>query len=71
MSAPVPADKEPASCAGNECVPNIDSVDGSSLALSASGGAVTFTSGGCKEATDLCDLARDVDALKAKFSNGN
>jgi len=68
MSAPVPDAKDDRACSGEECVPNIDSVDGSSLAMTATGGAVTFQSRGCKT-TDLCDLALDVEALKAKFTD--
>lgn len=71
MEAPVPAEKNsPPSCTGgsSNCAPEVLSEDGTSLSFAATGGAVTFESGGC-DRTDLCDLKLDVDALKAKFQN--
>jgi hypothetical protein len=69
MTAPLAAAQEVASCKTNECPPEV-AADGADLALAATGGSVTFKSGGCA-ATDLCDLALDVQALKSKFSDQN
>jgi hypothetical protein len=66
-AAPVPGTKATPSCTG-DCSPEVATPDGSALALTATGGAVTFESGGCK-VTDLCEMALDVEALKAKFDN--
>lgn len=64
-----PAVRLPAATAScTECAPEIASVGDEKfgLAIRAQSGKVVFESDSCRE-TDLCDLARDVAAIKAKF----
>jgi len=54
---------EPTKC--NDCTPTIEA-DGSDVAINAGGGNVLFTGADCGQ-QDLCKLAKDVQAVKAKF----
>lgn len=53
-------------CMGAGCTPAI-AADGSDVTIKAGGGSVLFESMSCA-ATDLCNLAQDVAAVKAKFN---
>ena len=68
---PAPSTGAGQGCTGNgaaklKCPPEVEGV-GTGLALRAKGGKVTFESDAC-DTTDLCDLARKIDALFGKFA---
>ena len=73
LAAPKLSPEKQASCQKQQqCPPPEISTAGDDeigLALSAPGGAVRFQSAGCPEPRDLCTLARQVDAVMAKFQN--
>jgi hypothetical protein len=60
-----PPSEEPCS-ASDTCKPNIEAADGG-IALVAGAGKLSFQSSECV-ATDLCEMARDIEGLKAKFA---
>jgi hypothetical protein len=60
-----PPSQEPCS-ASDACQPNIEAADGN-IALVAGAGKLSFQSSACA-ATDLCEMARDIEGLKAKFT---
>jgi len=51
-----------------KCLPEVFASGDESLLISHRDGDVKFESAGCA-ATDLCELARDVEGLKAKFTS--
>jgi len=67
-----PVTREPAAvdasrCSSpSECPPSVESTADGDLAMRAAGGKVVFESADCAD-TDLCELARDVQAIKLKF----
>lgn len=67
QKAPIPAEAATSRCTQRGgCAPEVTAAD-EALQLTALGGAVTFQSEQCEE-TDLCELARNVKALLAKFT---
>lgn len=51
----------------NTCAPEVEANKGK-LVFSANSGDIVFTSKSCPE-TDLCGMAKDLDALMSKFGN--
>ena len=57
--------KMPPRCKYPDCTPSIEA-DGKDVTIAATGGKVMFQGAAC-EAQDLCQLAKDVAAVKSKF----
>ena len=72
VRAPPPAAEACRGAAGGGCAPSVESipgeVGGGGLKLNAPGGAVVLESKECA-ATDLCGLARDLQAILARFDD--